>query len=202
MWPPYPMSRPDDFDRLVATLSRLHRRQESPRRLRLAEKKCATDGTRAQHFVRAMVRPLNAIFGSRIAIAIIGSARQVEPSGFRSRLMLADGQAIAHPGGLASDSCHSDRKSGGRRCHRGSQASAPSLPPAQRLRKQSRTLPNCTAARAAGAAPVRGGDPGYARISIAMATGYAAKSDLRGGGAVKADVRRDLMAGGTLPVGT
>lgn len=30
--------------------------------------------------------------------------------------------AAAHPGGLAADGCHNDRKNGGRHCHRGPNA--------------------------------------------------------------------------------
>ena len=67
--------------------------------------------------------------------------------------------AIAHPGGDAADGCHNDRKNGGRHCHR--------TPPARsRDRQSARTdvyYADCAAARAAGAAPVRSGDPGYAR---------------------------------------
>lgn len=67
---------------------------------------------------------------------------------------------VAHPGGLAADGCHNDRKNGGRHCHRGST----STPPAQKKLSASRSVSfaNCSAARAAGAAPVRRGDPGYA----------------------------------------
>lgn len=75
------------------------------------------------------------------------------------------GPALAHPGGLNKDGCHNDRKTGDYHCHRGSR----SPPPAER--SQTRGLsgggdvyyPNCAAARAAGAAPVRRGEPGYGR---------------------------------------
>jgi len=67
----------------------------------------------------------------------------------------------AHPGGLAADGCHNDRKNGGRHCHRASGNSAPPTYRPQRLTGASSAFPNCTAARAAGAAPVRRGDPGY-----------------------------------------
>lgn len=68
---------------------------------------------------------------------------------------------MSHPGGLAADGCHNDRKNGGRHCHR-----APSQPPPQDRTPQrafggSTYFPNCTAARQAGAAPVRRGSPGY-----------------------------------------
>jgi hypothetical protein len=64
--------------------------------------------------------------------------------------------AHAHGGGLAADGCHNDRKNGGRHCHRGN----PSSLVTQTLGGQT-YYPNCAAARAAGAAPVRRGQPGY-----------------------------------------
>jgi Excalibur calcium-binding domain len=65
----------------------------------------------------------------------------------------------AHPGGLAADGCHNDRKNGGRHCHGGKKPP----PRAQQLFSDDVYFPNCAAARAAGAAPVRAGQPGYAR---------------------------------------
>lgn len=66
---------------------------------------------------------------------------------------------LAHGGGLNSEGCHNDRKNGGYHCHR-----APA-PKAQTLFTDpvgsSVAFRNCKAARAAGAAPVRIGDPGY-----------------------------------------
>nr|WP_083231243.1 excalibur calcium-binding domain-containing protein [Blastomonas sp. RAC04] len=70
--------------------------------------------------------------------------------------------SIAHPGGLAADGCHNDRKNGGRHCHGGAaQSAAPAARP-QRLSGDV-YFANCAAARAAGAAPVRIGSPGYGR---------------------------------------
>lgn len=66
----------------------------------------------------------------------------------------------AHGGGLAADGCHNDRKNGGRHCHRSNDNRQPSP---QRLTGGSGAFANCTAARAAGAAPVRAGQPGYGR---------------------------------------
>jgi hypothetical protein len=66
--------------------------------------------------------------------------------------------ASAHPGGLATDGCHNDRKNGGRHCHRGNA----SAPPERQSARGGVYYANCAAARAAGAAPVRRGDPGYA----------------------------------------
>lgn len=72
--------------------------------------------------------------------------------------------AHAHPGGLAADGCHNDRKNGGRHCHRApSKSSASDTRPQRALRGGSTSFPNCAAARAAGAAPVRAGSPGYGR---------------------------------------
>lgn len=69
---------------------------------------------------------------------------------------------LAHPGGLNAEGCHNNRKTGGYHCHRG-----PSASPSKALRAVStsggREFANCSQARAAGAAPVREGDPGYGR---------------------------------------
>lgn len=78
-------------------------------------------------------------------------------------LSFAAPDALAHPGGLNAEGCHNNRKTGDYHCHRGGDGS--SGPAALR---QSFSMPyaggafrNCTEARAAGAAPVRRGDPGY-----------------------------------------
>lgn len=70
------------------------------------------------------------------------------------------GQAIAHGGGLAADGCHNDRKNGGRHCHGGSGVA--SAKP-QRASGGNTFYPNCAAARADRAAPVRAGQAGYGR---------------------------------------
>lgn len=70
------------------------------------------------------------------------------------------GVAYAHGGGLAADGCHNDRQNGGRHCHRGPGGSPP---PVQRAMSGDIYFPNCASARAAGAAPVRAGQPGYGR---------------------------------------
>jgi hypothetical protein len=81
------------------------------------------------------------------------------------------GPAAAHGGGLNAEGCHNDRKNGGYHCHRGSAARppandfAPTSARGQRLTRDQNDsvyFANCSAARAAGAAPVRRGDPGYA----------------------------------------
>lgn len=69
--------------------------------------------------------------------------------------------AFAHPGGLNSEGCHNNRKTGGYHCHRGP-ASQPSRAKSYAL-SSGREFANCSQARAAGAAPVRAGDPGYGR---------------------------------------
>ncbi|GAB2502574.1 hypothetical protein GCM10027084_16390 [Pseudoxanthomonas sangjuensis] len=82
------------------------------------------------------------------------------------------GSALPHGGGLNKDGCHWNRKTGEYHCHRSgaspirpSPASgnrlAPSPDPPPRPRPNSRAFANCAEARAAGAAPVRRGDPGY-----------------------------------------
>jgi hypothetical protein len=67
--------------------------------------------------------------------------------------------ASAHPGGLAADGCHNDRKNGGRHCHRGPSAGQSKSPPSN----GGVYYPNCTAARGAGAAPIYRGQPGYGK---------------------------------------
>jgi hypothetical protein len=66
----------------------------------------------------------------------------------------------AHPGGLNAQGCHNNRKTGDYHCHRsGSAHAAPSR--AVGLASSGGAYRNCSEARAAGAAPVRRGDPGY-----------------------------------------
>ncbi|MBB5685026.1 hypothetical protein FHS49_001017 [Sphingobium boeckii] len=73
-------------------------------------------------------------------------------------ILLSPSLAAAHGGGLNAKGCHNDRKNGGYHCHR-----APARTQSLTARAPSRqsAFPNCTAARAAGAAPVRRGDAGY-----------------------------------------
>lgn len=68
----------------------------------------------------------------------------------------------SHPGGLNKEGCHNNRQTGGYHCHRASK-SQPST--AHRLTRSdgNREYANCAEARAAGAAPVKRGDPGYGR---------------------------------------
>ena len=78
--------------------------------------------------------------------------------GFIISVMLMAGtqSAFAHGGRTAADGCHNDRKNGGRHCHGDN-----SRPQAVKRSIGSTYYPNCTAARNAGAAPVRRGQPGY-----------------------------------------
>lgn len=81
--------------------------------------------------------------------------------------------ASAHGGGLNADGCHVNRKTGDYHCHRSpakspvaaSYASAQGLAPlqagSQGSTRSAGAFANCAAARAAGAAPVRIGEPGY-----------------------------------------
>lgn len=99
-------------------------------------------------------------------------------------LAAAPPAAPAHGGGLDKHGCHHDRRNGGYHCHRGSAPAAAALdrggsalqPPGRRgLRplpvdaagggntQGATAYPNCAAARAAGAAPLLRGDPGYSR---------------------------------------
>jgi len=82
-------------------------------------------------------------------------------------LLLMSATAGAHGGGLDKHGCHNDRRNGGYHCHRGPTASAaPRVnTDAHSLQSDSGdvTFGSCAQARAAGAAPVRRGDPGYSR---------------------------------------
>jgi hypothetical protein len=75
------------------------------------------------------------------------------------------GSAASHSGGLNAEGCHNNRKTGDYHCHRGGGASP--TPTARFLseptprRQPGGAYANCAAARAAGAAPVRRGQPGY-----------------------------------------
>ena len=75
--------------------------------------------------------------------------------------------ALAHSGGTNSDGCHTNRKTGDYHCHGAKRspparpATASSLRGAQPVRGSTVHYANCSEARAAGAAPVRRGDPGY-----------------------------------------
>lgn len=85
--------------------------------------------------------------------------------------LLCAGGASAHGGGLDAEGCHTNRKTGDYHCHRAAanpaaatrpQRTSPAqLAPARQAPASRRVFANCAAARAAGAAPVHRGDPGY-----------------------------------------
>ena len=84
-------------------------------------------------------------------------------------LSMVSASVHAHSGGLDKHGCHTNRRTGDYHCHRGGPpapaASAPRYAPSHLA--PARTAPsrgafaNCSEARAAGAAPVRRGEPGY-----------------------------------------
>ena len=87
-------------------------------------------------------------------------------------LILVPAIVSADSGGLNAEGCHTNRKTGDHHCHRKA-TSRPGRSPYQsdldggapNLRAISgstgRAFANCSEARAAGAAPVRRGDPGF-----------------------------------------
>lgn len=85
-------------------------------------------------------------------------------------MLIAPIPASGHGGGLNAQGCHNDRKNGGYHCHRdGTAASRPSVSATRSSATQgfiggrSTYYPNCAAARAASAAPIREGQPRYSR---------------------------------------
>ncbi|WP_052171742.1 excalibur calcium-binding domain-containing protein [Paracoccus sanguinis] len=78
-------------------------------------------------------------------------------------LLARPGPVFAHGGGLDADGCHTNRKTGDYHCHRGgkSRRAAPAAPLMLIDAPSGGAYRNCTAARRAGAAPVRRGEPGY-----------------------------------------
>jgi len=79
--------------------------------------------------------------------------------------ILLPAEAKSHGGGTDANGCHMDRKAGTRHCHGGKRSQAQTLrsPPSSSAKSSRSTYyANCSEARAAGAAPVRRGDPGYA----------------------------------------
>lgn len=76
-------------------------------------------------------------------------------------LTLVPGISFAHSGGLNAQGCHNDRKRGGYHCHRPKPAQRQTPPQRFTSTPATGAYANCAAARAAGAAPVRRGQPGY-----------------------------------------
>lgn len=90
------------------------------------------------------------------------------PSLFLVMFLLGSGLISAEPagghgGGLNAKGCHNNRKTGDYHCH--NDGSSPITKPRidVLISKAGGAYRNCAAARAAGAAPVRAGDPGYGR---------------------------------------
>lgn len=80
-------------------------------------------------------------------------------------LLAAAGTSHAHGGGTNADGCHNNRSTGDYHCHGAKRAPAPAprssfYGPAP-TRAPGTAYANCSEARAAGAAPVRRGQPGY-----------------------------------------
>ena len=69
--------------------------------------------------------------------------------------------ANAHSGGLDAKGCHHNRKTGDYHCHRKASSSVSQVSALGGFGDGGRAFRNCSEARAAGAAPVRAGDPGY-----------------------------------------
>jgi len=83
--------------------------------------------------------------------------------------LVAATAASAHGGRTNAQGCHNDRVHGGYHCHNAPAAAANRLPeygqslaPRATGSGSDAYYANCSAARAAGAAPVSRGDPGYA----------------------------------------
>lgn len=75
-------------------------------------------------------------------------------------------QDLFHPGGKDASGCHTNRKTGDRHCYGGGTAPKTSTARkhptrAQSLRSTTALYASCDDVRAAGAAPLRRGDPGY-----------------------------------------
>ena len=94
------------------------------------------------------------------------------PMAFAAIALRIAGSASAHGGRLNAEDCHYDRKHGGYQCHRGGASSSlsewipangfsPARVASVRALLESGVFVNCAEAWAAGAAPVRRGEPGY-----------------------------------------
>ena len=75
-------------------------------------------------------------------------------------ILTAD-KASAHSGGLNAEGCHNNRKTGDYHCHRGGSAKPREAPQRIMGGRSGTYFQNCSEARAAGAAPIRRGEPGY-----------------------------------------
>jgi Excalibur calcium-binding domain len=70
--------------------------------------------------------------------------------------------AVAHPGGLDVNGCHTNHRTGEYHCHRGPSPAASSVD-SLLDRSGQQVFRNCAEARAAGVAPIREGQAGYSR---------------------------------------
>jgi len=77
---------------------------------------------------------------------------------FAATVLSLPGYALAHGGPLDENGCHVHPKSGRYHCHG---KTRPSTSPPRS--STSRTFRSCSEARAAGAAPIRRGSPGYSK---------------------------------------
>lgn len=139
------------------------------RRARAADSKHASDRSAAVPQGECRMARVGAEASTRKA----SSKRNPAVQAITATLALClTGPVAAHGGGLDKHGCHNDRKRGGYHCHRGGAAPAsrdapsaydfsPARPAPARAAPGSRAFANCSEARAAGAAPVRRGDPGY-----------------------------------------
>jgi hypothetical protein len=109
--------------------------------------------------------------GQRLASAWGGEMRQLAraaklliqqltsaPKLLSLAILASTSAATAHPGGLNAAGCHNDHKNGGYHCHR---APVREVLPFRQSSTDSAYYPNCAAARAASATPIRVGEPGY-----------------------------------------
>lgn len=110
---------------------------------------------------RGVLGGINRLASEHVAVPVTRRIAAVAVlAGLLAAASLKEG-AMAHPGGLNSQGCHNNRKTGEYHCHGG--GPAPAVPRQQRatLTGMAGVFRNCAEARAAGAAPVRRGDPGY-----------------------------------------
>ena len=110
---------------------------------------------------------LNLRLFSEVSCSVRGAMKErlwLLAAGVCSFVVLSSAYALAHSGGLNGEGCHTNRKTGDYHCHGGRQASSRtelSTTPSRFLGSANQAFGNCSAARAAGAAPVRRGNPGY-----------------------------------------
>jgi hypothetical protein len=105
------------------------------------------------------------------AASLLGMIGKAFGGGFCMRHMIISAiaaaftvsSAAAHPGGLNAEGCHNNRKTGEYHCHRAGVVAPRARQSLASSSSSGGAFRNCAAARAAGAAPVRAGDPGYGR---------------------------------------